>query len=118
MSALFLTRVDSHSFSLQALRARIVDCGCKVVITSDEGLRARKVIKLKAMVDAALDHPECAFVTTVLVHKRTGGEIGWKVGGVLVLVLVLVAVVISIEVVVASSSSAAIVEVVGSSSSS
>ena len=34
-------------FSAEALRARIVDSGCTVVLTADEGLRAKKVIKLK-----------------------------------------------------------------------
>ena len=52
----------------QALRARIADAECKVVITADEGLRARKQIKLKATVDKALDHPECSCVKNVLVH--------------------------------------------------
>ena len=30
--------------------------------------------------DAALDSAECACVKAVLVHKRTGGEIGWVEG--------------------------------------
>ena len=66
-------------FSAEALRARIVDSQCKVVLTADEGLRATKKIKLKATVDKALEEG-CACVTSVLVHKRTGGEIGWVDG--------------------------------------
>tara|TARA_B110001452_G_scaffold8431_1_gene7399 strand:+ start:237 stop:2114 length:1878 start_codon:yes stop_codon:yes gene_type:complete len=67
-------------FSAEALRARVIDSACAVVLTADEGLRAKKVIKLKQTVDAALSVPECACVTSVLVHKRTGGEIGWVEG--------------------------------------
>ena len=37
-------------FSAEALRARIVDSSCCVVLTADEGLRARKLIKLKETV--------------------------------------------------------------------
>lgn len=67
-------------FSSEALRARVIDSECKLVLTSDEGLRAKKVIKLKAVVDAALDTTECACVSNVLVYKRTGGDINWKEG--------------------------------------
>lgn len=67
-------------FSEQALRARIVDAGCKVVLTADEGVRARKSIRLKAAVDKALEHSECPSVTNVLVHKRTGGEVEMRPG--------------------------------------
>lgn len=62
------------------MRARIVDAGCKLVLTADEGVRARKPIKLKATVDKALEHNECPTVTNVLVHKRTGGEIEMRPG--------------------------------------
>ena len=67
-------------FSAEALRARVVDSQCNVVLTADEGLRAGKKITLKRTVDTALDSPECACVKAVLVHKRTGGEIGWVEG--------------------------------------
>ena len=67
-------------FSAEALRARIVDSQCKVVLTADEGLRATKKIKLKSTVDEALEEG-CECVTSVLVHKRTGNpEIGWVEG--------------------------------------
>jgi len=67
-------------FSAEALRARIEDAFCKVVITADEGLRAKKVLKLKNVVDAALDDPSAACCETMLVHKRTGGNVSWKEG--------------------------------------
>jgi len=41
-------------FSAEALRARVVDSQCKLMLTADEGLRATKVIKLKGVVDTAL----------------------------------------------------------------
>ena len=66
-------------FSAEALRARIVDSGCTVVLTADEGLRAKKVIKLKATVDRALE-AECEKVTAVLVHRRTGADVNWVSG--------------------------------------
>ena len=47
-------------FSAEALRARVVDSACKLMLTADEGLRGKKVIKLKQVVDAALSVPECA----------------------------------------------------------
>ena len=76
-------------FSAEALRARVVDSQCNVVLTADEGLRAGKKITLKRTVDTALDSPECACVKAVLVHKRTGGEIGWVEGRDLTLTLTL-----------------------------
>ena len=67
-------------FSAEALRARVVDSECKLMLSADEGLRAKKVIKLKQVVDAALSVPECNCVTNCLIYKRTGGEIGWVDG--------------------------------------
>jgi len=66
-------------FSAEALRARIVDSSCCVVLTADEGLRARKLIKLKETVDAALA-AECSCVRAVLVHKRTGAPVSMQPG--------------------------------------
>jgi acetyl-CoA synthetase len=42
-------------FSPDSLAGRIEDCGSKVVITADEGLRGGKRVPLKANVDAALE---------------------------------------------------------------
>ena len=62
-------------FSPQALKDRILDSDCRTVITADEGVRAGKPIPLKGNTDEALK--ECPRVSTVLVVKRTGGEIHW-----------------------------------------
>ncbi|MEY4591009.1 MAG: hypothetical protein RL497_3085 [Pseudomonadota bacterium] len=62
-------------FSPEALKDRILDAACKVVITADEGLRAGKTIPLKNNTDRALDF--CPDVETVIVVKRTGGTINW-----------------------------------------
>ena len=63
-------------FSPDALKGRILDSDCQVVITADEGLRAGKPIPLKANTDKALEH--CPDVHTCLVVRRTGGSIDWQ----------------------------------------
>jgi acetyl-CoA synthetase len=63
-------------FSPDALKDRILDSDCQIVITADEGYRGGKTIPLKANVDKALEH--CPDVHTCLVIERTGGVIGWK----------------------------------------
>ncbi len=63
-------------FSPESIKDRILDSDCRVVITADEGLRGNKKIPLKANVDEALQH--CPNVHTVLVLKRTGGDIAWN----------------------------------------
>ena len=63
-------------FSPEALRDRIADSDCQVVITADEGLRGKKPVPLKSNVDKAIS--ECPNVHTVLVVKRTGGNIAWN----------------------------------------
>jgi acetyl-CoA synthetase len=65
-------------FSTESLRDRVVDCGSRVVITSDEGKRGGKSIATKMIVDAALK--ECPKVEHVLVLKRTGAEVPWTAG--------------------------------------
>ena len=62
-------------FSPEALKGRILDSDCQVVITADEGVRAGKQIPLKANTDKALE--DCPNVHTVLTVKRTGGDINW-----------------------------------------
>ena len=67
-------------FSPDALAGRIHDCEAKVVITADEGLRGTKPIPLKKNVDEALSKPGTDSVETVLVVKRTGGDVNWQEG--------------------------------------
>ena len=62
-------------FSPQALRDRILDSDCQTVITADEGVRGGRPIPLKANTDAALE--ACPNVHSVLVVRRTGGDIAW-----------------------------------------
>ncbi len=62
-------------FSPDALKDRILDSGCSVVVTADEGLRGGKVIPLKNNVDSAL--LSCPDVKVVFVVNRTGGNINW-----------------------------------------
>lgn len=63
-------------FSPDALRARIDDAECSVVITADEGVRGGKLIPLKQNVDVALEG--CDSVHTVLSVQRTGNAVDWK----------------------------------------
>ena len=65
-------------FSPEALKDRILDSGCQVVITADEGKRGGRAVPLKANVDKALT--QCPEVSTVLVVKNTGNPIAWKEG--------------------------------------
>ncbi len=62
-------------FSADSLKNRIMDCNSKVIITSDEAYRGDKTIPLKANVDKAIEN--LIQITTVLVLRRTGGEIAW-----------------------------------------
>jgi len=65
-------------FSPESLIGRIQDCKSTIVITADEGLRGGRKVPLKANVDAALK--SCPEVKTVLVTRRTGGQIQWQEG--------------------------------------
>ena len=65
-------------FSASAVAARIIDCECKMVITSDGSYRGDKTIDLKGIVDEALLKTPC--VEKVLVVKRTNTPIIMKEG--------------------------------------
>ncbi len=65
-------------FSASAVAARINDCECKMVITSDGSYRGNKNIDLKGIIDEALEN--CPSVTSVLVAKRTNTEVHMKEG--------------------------------------
>jgi acetyl-CoA synthetase len=64
-------------FSPEALKGRIEDCGSRVVITADEGVRGGKKIPLKANVDEALRHLKGPPVEHVVVVRHTGAPIEW-----------------------------------------
>ena len=65
-------------FSADSLRDRILDAGCKVVVTANEGLRGGRTIPLKATVDRAIDG--VSMVETVLVARRTDTAVPMKAG--------------------------------------
>ena len=67
-------------FSPEALKGRIEDCGSKIVITADEGVRGGKKIPLKANVDEAIAGLKGTKVDAVVVVRRTGGKINWVEG--------------------------------------
>ncbi|MHC8491177.1 acetate--CoA ligase [Thalassospira sp. SM2505] len=65
-------------FSPEALAGRVEDCGAKVVITSDEGLRGGRAVPLKRNADEALSHPGVKSVEKMVVVKRTGKDVAWN----------------------------------------
>lgn len=65
-------------FSPESLAGRIQDCGGKVVITADEGLRGSKTVPLKLNTDEALK--KCPDVEKVVVVRRTGGKVPMAAG--------------------------------------
>jgi acetyl-CoA synthetase len=65
-------------FSPDSLAGRIQDCDSPYLITADEGLRGSRKVPIKANADEALK--TCPGVKTVLVVKRTGGNIAWQEG--------------------------------------
>ncbi|NNF79587.1 MAG: acetate--CoA ligase [Rhizobiales bacterium] len=69
-------------FSPDALAGRIIDCASDFVITADEGIRGGRPIPLKDNTDKAIEiaAKAGATVNTVLVVKRTGGDIQMQDG--------------------------------------
>jgi len=65
-------------FSAESLRDRILDAGCKVVFTANEGVRGGKKIPLKAITDKAVEG--LAMVETVLVARRTDQDVPMRDG--------------------------------------
>jgi len=63
-------------FSPEALKDRILDSDCQIVITADEGIRGGKSVPLKKNADLAVAH--CPNVHTVLVMQHTGGDVAWN----------------------------------------
>ncbi len=66
-------------FSPDSLASRIEDSDSKIVITADEGLRGGRSVPLKKNVDAANDKVKGG-IGTVLVVKRTGGQVSMQEG--------------------------------------
>ncbi|MTC30553.1 acetate--CoA ligase [Providencia alcalifaciens] len=67
-------------FSPEAVSGRVIDCKAKLIITSDEGLRAGRAIPLKKNVDDALQNPQVTTVANVIVYRRTGNAPSWIEG--------------------------------------
>ncbi len=65
-------------FSPDALKDRILDSDCQVLITADEGVRAGKPVPLKVNADKAL--ASCPNVHTCLVVERTSAKLDWVEG--------------------------------------
>ncbi|MEO5344050.1 MAG: acetate--CoA ligase, partial [Gammaproteobacteria bacterium SHHR-1] len=62
-------------FSPDALRDRIQDSDCKLVITSDQSLRGGRKVPLKANADKAI--AQCPGVTSCIVVQRGGEPVEW-----------------------------------------
>jgi acetyl-CoA synthetase len=65
-------------FSASALRERIQDCGARLLITADEGIRGGRKVPLKAAADEALF--ECPSVEACVVVKRGAGDVDMEPG--------------------------------------
>jgi acetyl-CoA synthetase len=65
-------------FSADAIRDRVNDGQCKMIVTADGGYRRGSEIILKEVVDNAVVH--CPSVRSVVVFKRTGSELKMKPG--------------------------------------
>jgi acetyl-CoA synthetase len=63
-------------FSPESLKDRVLDSDCQVLITADEGVRGGKAVPLKKNVDKALT--QCPGVHSVIVVRRTGGDVSWN----------------------------------------
>ena len=67
-------------FSAKSLQERIVDAGAVAVITADEQMRGGKPLPLKAIVDEALGMGGCDVVRSVVMYRRTGGNVAFANG--------------------------------------
>src|SRR5688572_5101914 len=65
-------------FSADAIRDRVTDGGCKLIVTADGGYRRGSEIKLKSIVDEAAK--QTPVVEKVVVFRRTGSEVKMKAG--------------------------------------
>ncbi|XP_017674409.1 PREDICTED: acetyl-coenzyme A synthetase 2-like, mitochondrial isoform X1 [Lepidothrix coronata] len=60
-------------FSAESLAGRIVDSGCKAVITYNQGVRGGRIIELKRTVDEAVKN--CPSIKHVFVAQRTDNKV-------------------------------------------
>lgn len=65
-------------FSAKALADRINDSDCKVLITSDIGVRGAKIVPIKAIADEALE--SCPTIKKCLVYKRGEASVNMQGG--------------------------------------
>ena len=65
-------------FSPEALKDRILDSDCRVVVTADETVRGGRTTPLKANTDKALE--QCPDVHSVIVVRRSGADVAWTEG--------------------------------------
>jgi acetyl-CoA synthetase len=65
-------------FSADAIRDRVNDGQCKVIVTADGGYRRGTEIKLKDIVDEAAG--QCPSVEHVVVYQRTGSRVSMRPG--------------------------------------
>ncbi|MDX8129726.1 acetate--CoA ligase [Methylomonas sp. OY6] len=65
-------------FSADALRDRVIDADCRVLICADESFRGGKIVHSKLNVDKAAK--QCPNLHTVIVIKHTGHDIPWTTG--------------------------------------
>jgi len=63
-------------FSAEALKTRILDSDCRLLITADEGVRGEKIIPLKENCDLALE--TCPDVKHAIIIKHTDSKINWE----------------------------------------
>ncbi len=66
------------AFSPDALKDRILDSDCQVLITADQSIRGGKCLPLKVNADKALAN--CPHVHTSIVVKRGGDPVEWTEG--------------------------------------
>jgi acetyl-CoA synthetase len=65
-------------FSADAIRDRVNDGQCKIVVTADGGYRRGAEIKLKDVVDEAAAH--CPTIENIIVFQRTGSRVAMRPG--------------------------------------
>jgi acetyl-CoA synthetase len=65
-------------FSAEAIRDRVNDGGCKLIVTADGGYRRGSEIKLKNIVDEAADR--CPTVENIIVYQRTHTKVAMRPG--------------------------------------